>query len=76
MREAVFQLITKTTQSWMPVSTCPMPGASILGFRGIRVPVGSGNAYGHTTGLGSTADAGVVRDKDATTGGMAWGPPV
>jgi hypothetical protein len=72
----VLQLITKTTQSWMPVSACAMSGASTIGFRGIRVPVGSGNAYGDTTGLGSTADAGVVRDKSATTGGMAWGPPV
>jgi hypothetical protein len=72
----VFQLITKTTQSWMPDSACAMSGASILGFQGIRVPVGSGNAYGHTSAIGSTADAGVVRDKDATAGGMAWGPPV
>jgi hypothetical protein len=72
----VFQLITKTTQSWMPVSACAMSGAAILGFQGIRVLVASGNAYGHTTGLGIAADAGVVRDKDATSGGMAWGPPV
>jgi hypothetical protein len=72
----VFQLITNTTQSWMPVSACVMSGASFLGFQGIGVPAGSGNAYGHISALGSTADAGVVRDKDATTGGMAWGPPV
>jgi hypothetical protein len=72
----VFQLITKPTQSWMPDSACATSGASILGFQGIRVPMDSGNAYGHIPAAGSTADAGVVRDKGAATGGMAWGPPV
>jgi hypothetical protein len=76
MREAVFQLITKTTTSWMPVPACPIPGSQTNGFRGIRVLVDSAAAYGHTTGLGSNAVAGAMRGKDATTGGTAWGPPV
>jgi hypothetical protein len=74
MWEAVFQLITMTAQSWMPVSARRIGGTPILGFRGTRLSVASGNACG-TTGLGY-ADAGVMRDKDAATGGKVWGPPV
>jgi hypothetical protein len=74
MWEAVFQLITMTTQSWTPVSARRIGGTPIFGFRDIRVSVASANAC-TTAGLGY-ADAGVVRDKDATTGGKVWGPPV
>jgi hypothetical protein len=73
-REEVFQLIEMTTTSWTP-SACPIPDMRPVAFRGIRVSVGSAAAYSHTTGL-DLFDAGVTRGKNATTGGMAWGPPV
>jgi hypothetical protein len=70
----VFQLIEMTT-TWTPTSVCPMPDMRSVAFRDIRVSVGSAAAYSHTTSL-DLVDAGVVRGKNATTGGMAWGPPV
>jgi hypothetical protein len=71
----VFQLIEMTTMSWTPISACPMADMRSVAFRDIRVSVGSAAAYSHTIGL-DLVDAGVARGKNATTGGMAWGPPV
>jgi hypothetical protein len=57
-----------------PTTQHPIPVVDALpaGFRGSSVPTAAA-AHGY---LGMTADAGIVRDKDATSGGTAWGPPV
>jgi hypothetical protein len=64
-----------TTTFWTPNPVCPSSDMRSVAFQGIRVSVGSTAAYGHTTGL-DLVDAGVARGKNATAGGMAWGPPV
>jgi hypothetical protein len=67
--------------SWTPAAACPtqfpipVVDARSAGFPGTSVPMAAAAAYGHI-GLGSTTVADVTRDKDATSGGTAWGPPV
>jgi hypothetical protein len=66
--------MVKMTASWTLAGVCPIPDARPAGFQGTSVPMAP-SAYGHI-GLGDIAGNGVTRDKDATSGGTAWGPPV
>ncbi|HEX3907390.1 MAG TPA: hypothetical protein VHW92_05625 [Mycobacteriales bacterium] len=67
--------------SWTPAAACPtafpfpVVDARSSRIQGISVPMAVAAAYGHI-GLGIATAADVTRDKDATTGGTAWGPPV
>jgi hypothetical protein len=56
-----------TTTSWTPTGARPIDIAPTVEFQAVRVPVASNAVDGV-----SAAHLG----KGATTGGMAWGPPV